>query len=172
MKSTGTSLKTPPDFVLLFTISGFRTLRHLHGVRLSILTERRPAPRRACLLCGLAAPLEYTSSPFTSMLTSEPSKGHQAPPGARHLLNPCSLALSLNQKTSSPLSPQLIFCPPPPKNSFSQTSDDDILANVTETLPSARRRPFVLVLRRSLCTFSRHHPTPSPRRTLILYSHK
>lgn len=77
MRSPGTSLKTPPDFVLLFTISGFRTLWDLHGVRLSILTERRPAPRRACLLCGLAAPLEYTSSPITSMLTSEPSKGHQ-----------------------------------------------------------------------------------------------
>lgn len=113
VKSTGTSLKTPPDFVLLFTISGFRTLWDLHGVRLSILTERRPAPRRACLLCGLAAPLEYTSSPFTSTLTSEPSKGHQTPPGARHLLNPCSLALFLNQKTSSPLSPPAHFLPPP-----------------------------------------------------------
>lgn len=50
-------------------------------------------------------PLEYTTSPFTSMLTSEPSKINQNQPSASHLLNSCSLALFLNQKN--------IFPPPP-----------------------------------------------------------
>lgn len=50
-------------------------------------------------------PLGYTSSPLTSMLTSEPSKRNQNQGSASHLLNACSLALLLNQKTA--------FFPPP-----------------------------------------------------------
>ncbi len=38
-------------------------------------------------------PPEYTTSPFTSMLTSELSKINQKQPGASHLLISCSLAL-------------------------------------------------------------------------------
>lgn len=38
-------------------------------------------------------PLEYTTSPFTSMLTSEPSNINQKQTGASHLLISCSLAL-------------------------------------------------------------------------------
>lgn len=39
------------------------------------------------------SPLEYTTSPFTSMLTSEPSKINQKQTGASHLLISCLLAL-------------------------------------------------------------------------------
>lgn len=105
-------------------------------------------------------PLEYT----TAMLTSEPSKINQNQPGASHLLNSCSLALFLNQKTSfSPPS----FCE---NGSFSQTSAGDILANVRETLPSIPHRPFVLLLSMNLYIFTHYHTIRSSLRIFICTS--
>lgn len=56
---------------------------------------KTPVPPGPCLLPRpeLRSPLEYTSSPFTSMLESEPSKRNQKQAGASYLLISCSLAL-------------------------------------------------------------------------------
>lgn len=108
-------------------------------------------------------PLEYTTSPFTSMLTSEPSKINQNQPSASHLLNSCSLALFSNQKTS--LSP-----PPFCENGSFNQSADDILVNVTETLPSIPHRSFVLLLSTNLYIFTHYHTIWSPLRMFICTS--
>lgn len=81
--------KTNPHFVLLFTISGFRTPRSPWGYT-RYPDGKTPAPLRACLLPG---PLEYTTSSSPSTLSSETSKTNWEPTGARHLLIGCSLAL-------------------------------------------------------------------------------
>lgn len=84
------------------------------------------------------SPLEYTTSPFTSMLTSEPSKINQKQTGASHLLISCLLALF---ETTCWIKKRPFW----DWHRWKSTCDDDILANVTETIYSAvHRLPFVL----------------------------
>lgn len=84
-------------------------------------------------------PPEYTTSPFTSMLTSELSKINQKQPGASHLLISCSLALF---ETACRIKKHHFW---ETGSSLKSTGDDDILANVTETIyPAVHCLPFVL----------------------------
>lgn len=115
---------------------------------------KTPVPLRACLLprpqpCG---PLEYTTSSFADMLTSEPSKINQKQTGASHLLISCSLALFgttcwIKKSISE-------------TGSLLKSSSNDVILLVTKTIYSTVHcLPFVLSSKpKSLPTMIQYDP--------------
>lgn len=111
-------------------------------------------------------PLEYTTSPFTSMLTSEPSKINQKEPDASHLLISCSLALS---ETTCWIKKRHFFedwqpcLNLPPMMTFWQTSQEQF------SLPCAVFFLFFSV-NMNLYIFTHYHTIRSALRMLICTS--